>query len=125
MFLFGMVEDGPRGLPVFKEPIDEDVEDIASYGVDWDDINNPRIIAHHDIHNNDDNTGHHNPFVTHQPERPTVVLLPEANCPFTPEQLRFLDNQLEALPYFLNGSMDSRRLLWVTALDTCLRMFEL
>jgi hypothetical protein len=114
MFLFGMVEDGPRGLPVFKEPIDEDVEDIASYGVDWDDIHNPRMIAHHNIHNNADIAGHHNPFITHQPECPTVVLVPEANCSST---LHWLDNQLEVLPYFLNGGMDSRHLLWVTALD--------
>jgi hypothetical protein len=35
MFLFEMVEDGPRGLPMFMEPVDEYVNDIASYRVDW------------------------------------------------------------------------------------------
>jgi hypothetical protein len=69
MFLFGMVEDGPRGLPMFKEPIDEYMEDFSSYGVDWEDIDNPHIVGHHNIHNAPDISGH-NPFLNlHTPAR--------------------------------------------------------
>jgi hypothetical protein len=123
MFLFGMVEDGPRGLPMFMEPVDEYVDDIASYGVDWVDIDNPHIVGHHNEHNAADISGQ-DAFVTYQPERPTVVLVPDANCPLTSEQLHWLDSQVEALPYFHSGSMDARRLLWVTALHICCTIFE-
>ena len=123
MFVFGMIEEGPRGLPTLREPVDEDVDDLASYGVDWDAIDNRRIMEHHNQQRNRLDSGH-NPFVTHQPERFTEVLVPEANCPLTINELHWLDGQLEALPYFRSESMDARRLLWVAALDICRQMFE-
>jgi hypothetical protein len=123
MFVFGMIEEGPRGLLNLKEPVDESVDDLSSYGVDWDAIDNRRIIEHHNQQNGLDILGR-NPFVTHRPDRLVEVLVPEANCPLTPNELHWLDEQLGALPYFQNESMDARRLLWVAALDICRRMFE-
>jgi len=91
---------------MFMEPVDEYVDDIASYGVDWVDIDNPHIVGHHNEHNAADISGQ-DAFVTYQPEHPTVVLVPEANCPLISEQLYWLDSQVEALPYFHSGSMDA------------------
>ncbi|KAJ6531693.1 hypothetical protein B0H10DRAFT_1861097 [Mycena sp. CBHHK59/15] len=36
MFLFSMLQDGPRGLERVVEPVDEVVEEISTYGIDWD-----------------------------------------------------------------------------------------
>ncbi|KAJ7185191.1 hypothetical protein C8R46DRAFT_817384, partial [Mycena filopes] len=35
MFLFSMVQDGPRGISHMVEAVDEPVDDPSSYGVDW------------------------------------------------------------------------------------------
>jgi hypothetical protein len=50
MFFFGMIQNGTRGLggvtSISAE--DEAVGDMASYGVDWDDLEDSRIRSHHD-----------------------------------------------------------------------------
>jgi hypothetical protein len=35
MYLFSMLQDGPRGLEYRAEPVDEVVEDPSTYGIDW------------------------------------------------------------------------------------------
>lgn len=126
MFIFGMIEEGPRGLSYLKEPVDEELDDFSSYGVDWTEIDNSRILNHHDEQNRPDAAAgvSSNPFLTHQPEHPTEIIVPEANCPLTAEQLNYLEGQLSTLPYFGDESMDARRLLWVTALELCVEMFN-
>ncbi|KAJ7842925.1 hypothetical protein B0H13DRAFT_1648655, partial [Mycena leptocephala] len=43
LFFFGMIENGLRGF----EEGDDDLDDLDAYGVDWDDLNNADIMAHH------------------------------------------------------------------------------
>ncbi|KAJ7686737.1 hypothetical protein B0H14DRAFT_2224262, partial [Mycena olivaceomarginata] len=43
MFVFSMVQDGLRGLQQIFEPVDEVVDDIVSYGVDWQVANEPQL----------------------------------------------------------------------------------
>ena len=95
MFLFGMVEAPGAYLCSWSQLMSTSM--ISSYRVDWYDINNTHIIGHHNEHNAADISGQ-DAFVTYQLERPTVVLVPEANCPLTSEQLHWLDSQLGALP---------------------------
>jgi hypothetical protein len=47
MFFFGMIENGVRGFNSALEVLDDDeIDDLDAYGVDWDDLNNPDLIAH-------------------------------------------------------------------------------
>jgi hypothetical protein len=56
MFFFGMIQNGPRGLgPILNStPSEEEIDDITQYGVDWEDLDDPQIVAHHLEHNNAD-----------------------------------------------------------------------
>lgn len=118
MYLFGMIQNGPRGIHVS----DEDVEDIQAYGIDWDDYDDDHILNHHDQANGSDNQGD-NPFSahTHRPaaEQMSRVDVVEPGCPLTAEQLLYLNSQLDSLPYINDGSMEMRRLVWVSALNIC------
>ena len=44
MFLFGMVTNAPRGLSQLLTPMEENVEDLDMYGIDWEDLENPELI---------------------------------------------------------------------------------
>ncbi|KAJ7790254.1 hypothetical protein B0H14DRAFT_2396589 [Mycena olivaceomarginata] len=46
MYLFSMLQDGPRGLEYRAEPVDEVVEDPSTYGIDWTVADNPALMAH-------------------------------------------------------------------------------
>ena len=86
MFFFGLIEDGPRGLEmgddrdIEDEHIDE--ADIAGYGIDWEDLADVRILAHHDAANqvdglpDDEAAGHHVP-----PNMAAAVVVDEPDCP--------------------------------------------
>ena len=125
MFYFGMIEHGVRGFSECQEPVDEQVDDPASYGVDWSDLNNNRILHHHQQENVPDTVGHDNPFITHQPHEDQLaqVIVPEAGCPLSVDQLHYLNAQLDAQPDVESKSMHSRHLLWIVARDLCSQMF--
>jgi hypothetical protein len=125
MFYFGMIEQGVRGFSDCQEPVDEEVDDPASYGIDWGDLNNSRILHHHQQENLPDAIGNDNPFLTHQPheDQLTQVIVPEAGCPLSADQLHYLNVQLDAQPDIESKSMHSRRLLWIVAHDLCRQMF--
>ena len=65
MFFFGMIQNGPRGI---HPADDEDLENVDSYGIHWDDYDIDQILDHHRQANIDDNPNQ-NPFVSHRPER--------------------------------------------------------
>ncbi|KAG1889549.1 hypothetical protein F4604DRAFT_1915415 [Suillus subluteus] len=99
-----------------------DVDDPASYGIDWESIDDRRVIDHHDANSEEDELGE-NPFVTHRPQQFSEVVVPEADSPFSLEQVQFLGIQLEALIPVHSRSMESRRLIWSTALQICRHSF--
>lgn len=119
MFFFGMIERGARGLQVME---DEHVEDPHSYGIDWSAYDDSQLLDHHDSANALEEQSE-NPFVTNGPEDLSIVEVPEANCPFSLDCVRHLDEVLGTLAYFHSTSMHSRRLVWIRALETCIDMY--
>ncbi|KAI0706377.1 hypothetical protein C8Q76DRAFT_770901 [Earliella scabrosa] len=136
LFMFGMIEHGPRGLeqihappPVHEEP----VSDLADYGVDWEVINDPRLMAHHREHNpvgadvnlspsNSSSTP--NPFATTStPQRLSEVTCDPPRCPLTAQQVSLLNAHMALHFDLTTRDMLVRRQMWVAALEFCLQLF--
>jgi hypothetical protein len=117
MYMFGMIQNGPRGMDFDNEHID----DIQSYGIDWEDYDDDRILNHHNQFNEGDD--HVNPFTTINPrpltEQMSRVDVVEPDSPLTSQQVQYLDSQLDMLPYRHDGSMEMRRLVWISGLNIC------
>jgi hypothetical protein len=118
MYFFGMIEEGPRGI------IDDD--ELAGYGIDWEDIADNRIRRHHDAANPADSEVHlddnlaDNPFEPQVPENLANVEVEGPACPLTVEQIQVLD----AGPEMWEGrSMNSYRLRWKKAFEVCRHMY--
>ncbi|KAF7377212.1 hypothetical protein MSAN_00140900 [Mycena sanguinolenta] len=47
IFFFSQLQDGPRGLERMVAPLEEDVEDPSTYGIDWDVVDNSTLMQHH------------------------------------------------------------------------------
>jgi hypothetical protein len=118
MFFFGMIQNGPRGI----HPSDEEIEDIGSYGIDWEDYDDDNILEHHQQANRFDNPGD-NPFMSNRPERMTRVDVDEPGCPLTEDQIIYLNSELNSLPYIHARDMNTYRLIWISALRICEHMF--
>ena len=115
MFFFGMIQNDPRGI---HPADDEGLEDVDSYGIDWEDYDNDQILNHYCQSNLEDNPNQ-NLFISHRPERLTHVYVDEPGCPLTEEQIIYLNSQLNSLPYIHSRNMDSYRLIWIFALRIC------
>jgi hypothetical protein len=119
MFLFGMMESGLRGFSNSMHEEDEVApEDLDAYGIDWDDHDEPTILAHHDAHNLRDVPAN-NPFAAHFPNHLAHVEVEEFQSPLTVEQIALLDAQIQQLPCYHSASLGERRLLWVHSLQIC------
>jgi hypothetical protein len=119
LFFFGMVEHGTRGFE--NDHISD--SDIHSYGVDWQDFDDPNILAHHRQFNGVDEFGD-NPFITNGPDDLSVVEVDEPNCPLSLEQIADLGEELDQFPLISSRTMDSRQLVWIRALEICATMFS-
>jgi hypothetical protein len=120
MFFFGMIQNGPRGI----HPADDDeIEDMQSYGIDWEDFDDDDILEHHRQANQTDNPDD-NPFMPHRPERLTRIDVTEPGCPFTEDQIIYLNSELNALPYIHSRTMDSYRLIWISGLRISEHIFS-
>ncbi|KAJ7482749.1 hypothetical protein FB451DRAFT_1338262 [Mycena latifolia] len=121
MFMFSMLQDGPRGLEYSPNPIDEPVDDVSTYGIDWDVADDPALMTHLLDHNPQD-WSERNPFapgldaLSHVPCEP-----PDA--PFSPEEITIIDAELAAQVDVTSRSMHVRRLVWVKAMEVCNRFF--
>jgi hypothetical protein len=49
----------------------------------------------------------------------SCVDVAKPDCPLTPQQVQYLDSQLDMLLYQHNGSMEMRRLVWISGLNIC------
>lgn len=131
MYIYGMVENGTRGIHVAsdiapnnpEEPIGDTDDDYAGYGIDWDSLDNRGIREHHDRFNPEDGDPT-NPFTTNQPDKMSHVGVPEARCPFESHQVHWCDAQLNLLPHRQRNDMHSRRLIWVDALRIASSLFQ-
>lgn len=118
MYMFSLLQDGPRGLH-HLQPRDDPLppEDIATYGIDWADADNPRYMNHLREHNPDD-VGPDNVF-TSAPVTLSHIAVETPHCPLTAIQIAGLDDALARRVDLSSRSMEIRRLVWVEALRLC------
>ncbi|KAJ7096984.1 hypothetical protein C8R43DRAFT_907761 [Mycena crocata] len=125
MFFFGMIQNGLRGFDeVPGEFDDDDIEDLETYGVDWEDLNDADIIAHHAEHNGDEDLNAdnvNNPFSNDGPHTLSHVEVPL--CPFSGDQVVLLNAHLALSAHSQSRNMNSRRAVWVAALDFCRQLY--
>ncbi|KAI0688818.1 hypothetical protein C8Q76DRAFT_772032 [Earliella scabrosa] len=133
LFMFGMVTHGPRGMSHVLnragQPVppaaDEVVDDLATYGVDWDALADPQLMAHHAAHNPGVDTSASLPFATTvatAPAQLSEVTCDPPRCPLTPEEVALLNTHLSRHFDLACRDMMVRRQLWVSALTFCSRL---
>ncbi|KAH9934372.1 uncharacterized protein B0H18DRAFT_1082878 [Fomitopsis serialis] len=133
-FIFGMVENGARGIGtasgdvhIQRMPAEDaaiNSDDLQSYGVDWEALEDPMLMAHH-LDNNPDEWESSNPFSagSHRPSELSVVDCDAPNCPFSEVEIASLDAELALRVDSTSREMSVRRLLWVEALRICQRLY--
>lgn len=114
MFMFGMLEEGPRGIELMD---DNDIGDVAEYGVDWGDLGDRNLVNHlleNNLHENAEDL-----FNVHAPVHMNEVAVLPPNCPFTVEQVAWIDQELRVRVDVNSISMLVRRSIWIEALAIC------
>lgn len=126
MFLFSMVQDGPRGIQqVQRTPADEPLDDPSAYGIDWEVADDPTLMNHL-LTQNPAEWEHDNPFTV----GPAAGSLSHVECeppgsPFTSEQITHLDQRITLSGVNLaSRSMATRRLLWEEALEISQELYQ-
>ncbi|KAI0668378.1 hypothetical protein C8Q78DRAFT_1071288 [Trametes maxima] len=117
MFLFGMLEHGARGIEAFLQQ-EPQVDNLAEYGVDWDALDSPNLMAHYERFNGADHDI--NAFTPNSaPERLSEVACEVPGCPLTADQVATMDQELARTVDITSRDMESRCTLWSTALNLC------
>lgn len=129
MFFFGMIENGLRGFEEAPQEVldDDEIDDLDAYGVDWEDLNNADIMAHHTAFNADQELNMEdiqNPFSNDGPHTLSHVEVLEPLCPFREDQVAQLNQHLALSQHSLSRNMNSRRAVWIDALDFCRNLYE-
>ncbi|KAJ6620109.1 hypothetical protein B0H10DRAFT_2163679 [Mycena sp. CBHHK59/15] len=122
MFFFSQLNDGPRGLERMAAPLDEEVPDPTTYGIDWEVVDDPTLMHHH-LMQNPQEWENNNPFA------PSVQDLSEVPCeppdsPFTPAQIAHLDREIAAAVDLTSRSMNIRKLVWKEAFRICNEFYQ-
>ncbi|KAI0702099.1 hypothetical protein C8Q76DRAFT_633024 [Earliella scabrosa] len=120
MFMFGMVTHGPRGL---ADVLDEPVDDLANYGVDWASMQDANVMRHHLANNPHIELTPHPSTSPSVPQHLANVTCDAPRCPFTVAQVSALNRHLARHHDIGNRDMFARRQLWVTALQYCTPLF--
>jgi hypothetical protein len=121
MFFFSMLEDGPRGLSGPRQNSEGGLdglaegEDVTLYGIDWEEMEDDQLLAHHFQHNP---IQHNNPFNT-APSALSEVECTPPGCPLSAESIHQLDNYLSQVVDVNSRSMLVRRTIWAQALYIC------
>lgn len=121
MFFFGMIQKGWRDLSLNFDSIDESVDSLAEYGVDWEELDDPALLSFHngrsegerDIPDNVDDVV----AGSRAPPNLSLVELTNQECPLSQDHLDVFFSQVQLLPGFGSERMDERRLLWQHALQ--------
>lgn len=125
MFLFSMIQDGPRGLEhILTPPEDpEALADPTSYGIDWavaGDVN----LMQHLLVNNPQEQGDDNPFNV-GPATLSDVPCEPPDSPITAAQIVLLDSTLAVQVNTTSRSMEVRQVVWQRALQICCDLWYL
>ncbi|KAH6894919.1 hypothetical protein BKA70DRAFT_1532224 [Coprinopsis sp. MPI-PUGE-AT-0042] len=102
-----------------NESVEE--EDIASYGVDWNEMGVRANQEHHRAANSNNDL---NPFVTPALQDLSVVEVDEARSPFNAAQLQEFHNEVERLPMRQSQDMGDRGRLWLLAAEIGRRVID-
>ncbi|KAE9390784.1 hypothetical protein BT96DRAFT_959701 [Gymnopus androsaceus JB14] len=119
---------GPEGVVDASgtlQRLEEEIENIMTYGVDWRDLADPVLLRHHNQHNPDEleSLGPHN---SQQPPHLSSVEIPTFECPFeTEEQLEIFTDALLLMPEYSSCDMQDRKSLWMQALDLLLNILPM
>lgn len=129
LFFFGQIQHGYRDMaqPVETPEDEHAVDDIDNYGVDWEDLEDPRILTHH-RENNDDSEPIQNPFLSRTSNQPqhhlSLVEVPVFDCPLTNEEFDIFCEHMSSVPEFGSREMEDRKSLWVQELALCSSFFS-
>jgi len=85
MFLFGMVQEGPCGLTRLLHPQDEEVPDLATYGVDWEVHDDPALMNHF-IENNPQDIIKADSSLLTTPTRMSHIVCDSPDAMLTPDE---------------------------------------
>jgi hypothetical protein len=122
MFVFSMLQDGPRGMQHLLTPPDERVDDLASYGIDWDVIDDQRLMNHL-LRENPQDWEDQNPF-SFGPTNQSHVPCEPPDCPLSADQVIWLDDHLAGMVDLNARNMQMRRLVWEKALMLCVSLHQ-
>ncbi|KAJ6556743.1 hypothetical protein DFH09DRAFT_923366 [Mycena vulgaris] len=105
MFVFGLLEQGPRGLQADNDIL---AAELPSFGVDFEAQADSHIMDHLRA-NNPEEADHDNPFLTDcTPQNRPHVVCDAPDAPLSAAQIALLDERLCA-----------RKLIWQEALAIC------
>ncbi|GBE88207.1 hypothetical protein SCP_1300210 [Sparassis crispa] len=117
LFMFGMIEEGPRGLEQFLTPTEDLAgESLDEFGIDWSSYRDDRLMSHFYEHNARDSTTF---TPSSAPSRLAQVVCDEPNCPFTAEEVHVLDAILADEFDLSSRSMIVQRSIWERAVGLC------
>ena len=120
MFLFGMVTNGPRGLSQLLTPMEENVEDLDMYGIDWEDLENPELIENfleRSADEDEHDEGVNDLEGLHLPAHMANVVCNPPFCPLSDDQIDILFQQLSTQVDVQSRDMLVQRGVWIQALD--------
>lgn len=121
MYLFSFVQDGPRGIERIMDPIADEVEHPELYGIDWEAAADEQLMNHL-FDQNPQEWEEGNPFTT-GPSHQAHVPCEPPNCPFSDEQICWLDNTLALRVNLGSDDMVVRRGVWIEALSLCSQLY--
>ncbi|KAJ6471555.1 hypothetical protein C8R45DRAFT_836503, partial [Mycena sanguinolenta] len=125
IYLFSMLQDGPRGLEYRSDAPGEDIEDPSVYGIDWD-VADDSVLMTHLLDQNPQDWADHNPFA---PGLETLSHVPcdspDTPVNFTVEHIAALDAQLTVAFDMTSRNMHIHRLVWVRAMEICNEFYTL
>jgi hypothetical protein len=136
MYLFGMVEHGPRGIqhlvtsPPLTDLDEANLENPATFGVDHEIMEDPALF-HSFLEHNPGEHGHtddRNPFdINGLPAILSEVICEVVNIPLPGNFVQQLQAGLLAIPgiSFATQDMTVRRLLWQNSLQLCTDVFNM
>ncbi|KAJ7197850.1 hypothetical protein C8J57DRAFT_1206251 [Mycena rebaudengoi] len=122
IFLFSMLQDGPRGVEHAADVVDEPLDDLTMHGIDWDVANNPTLMQHL-FAENPQEWEDRNPFAQ-GPDQFSHVPCDAPDAPFLPEQITYLDQQLALAVDRNSHSMHVRRAVWKEAFRLCHTFYD-
>ncbi|KAJ7834570.1 hypothetical protein B0H14DRAFT_2363796 [Mycena olivaceomarginata] len=122
MFFFSQLQDGLRRLERMVAPQNEVVVDLSTYGINWDVVDDSRLM-HHPLMENPEEWADQNPFAPNAQDLSEVPCEPP-DSPFSPDQIAHLDHELAVVVDLTSRSMNVHKLVWKEAFAICNTFYQ-